>query len=829
MQGQPSILMKYTLSEIAEITQGKLYGQPDNEIREVLTDSRLQPSTTACLFIALKGPNHDGHSFIREMSNKGIRNFLVQHIPADVNKITGHSFVTVPDTLRALQQLAAHYRQQFRGNVTGITGSNGKTIVKEWLHHLFSVKYNTVSSPRSYNSQVGVPLSVLMAEPDAEVYLFEAGISYPGEMERLERIIRPRTGIITNIGEAHQENFSDIRQKAKEKLQLFRHAERLFFCADQQLVRQAAEEMFPGKTPEKICWSTGSEPCRLLVKSIRRTGGRTHITGIWADIPVRISIPFTDQASVENAIHCWLVLLESGYDPEELQDLFPALPQVAMRMEVKKGIRHCTLINDSYSSDLVSLNMALDFLRRQEQHPGKTVILSDILQSGRTEDELYQRVASLLKSKNVTRLIGIGSVISRNRHVFSIPATFYPSTEAFLQSEERLSFSDEAILLKGARIFNFERIAAFLEETRHITRLEINLNALIHNFNYFKSLVPPGTKLMVMVKALSYGSGTHEIAQLMQYHKADYLAVAFIDEGIALRQAGITIPIMVMSPEEQGFRSMIQYKLEPEIYSWSFLRKCTAWLRAEGVTNYPVHVKIDTGMHRLGFSPEDAGELANYLSQQNTIRAVSVFSHLAGSEDPELDGFTRWQIETFRQAAEILQAKLPYSFLRHILNSAGIERFPEASFEMVRLGIGLYGISTLCPEKLQQISTFKSVISQIRNIKSGETVGYNRQGKVERDSTIAVIPVGYADGLDRRLGNGNGQFWVNGHKVPVIGNICMDMCMIDVTGIPVAEGDEVILFGGPLPVTAMAEKLNTIPYEVLTGISSRVKRIYYYE
>ncbi|NLI24728.1 MAG: bifunctional UDP-N-acetylmuramoyl-tripeptide:D-alanyl-D-alanine ligase/alanine racemase [Bacteroidales bacterium] len=821
--------MKYTLGEIAEITQGKLNGQSDEVVREVLTDSRLQPSTTSCLFIALKGMNHDGHSFIREMSKKGIRSFLVQSIPADAADVAGPSFVIVPDTLKALQQLAAHYRQQFRGNVTGITGSNGKTIVKEWLHHLFSLKYNTVSSPRSYNSQVGVPLSVLMSEPDAEVYLFEAGISFPGEMERLEKIIRPRTGIITNIGEAHQENFSDVRQKVREKLQLFRHADRLFYCADQKVVRKAVDELFPGEKPEKICWSTGTESCRLHVKTIRRVGGRTHIAGIWKDRAVRIAIPFTDQASIENAIHCWLVMLESGYEPGELQELFQALPPVAMRMEVKKGIRHCTLINDSYSSDLVSLSIALDFLRRQDQHPGKTVILSDILQSGRTEGELYRRVASLLKSKNVTRLIGIGEVISRNRDVFSLPASFYPSTDAFLQSAERMSFSDEAILLKGARVFNFERIAALLEETRHITRLEINLNALIHNFNYFKSLVPPETKLMVMVKALSYGSGSHEIAQLMQYHKADYLAVAFIDEGVALRQAGITLPVMVMSPEEQGFRLMVQHKLEPEIYSWPFLRKIIAWLQMEGITRYPVHIKIDTGMHRLGFAPEDAGELAVFLSQQNTIRVVSVFSHLAGSEDSGLDEFTRWQIGTFRQAAEILQAGLPYPFLRHILNSAGIERFPEASFEMVRLGIGLYGISAVHPEKLQQISTFKSVVSQIRNIRAGETVGYNRRGKVESDSTIAVIPVGYADGLDRRLGNGTGQFWVNGHFAPVIGNICMDMCMIDVTGIPVAEGDEVILFGGPVPVTAMAEKLNTIPYEVLTGISSRVKRVYYYE
>lgn len=821
--------MKYTLGDIAEITQGKLYGQSDEVIREILTDSRLQPSTTACLFIALKGPNHDGHSFIVEMSKKGIRNFLVQSIPADAENITGHSFVTVPDTLKALQQLAAAYRQQFRGNVTGITGSNGKTIVKEWLHHLFSLKYHTVSSPRSYNSQVGVPLSVLMSEPDADMYIFEAGISFPGEMDQLEKIIRPVTGIITNIGEAHQENFSDIRQKVREKLQLFRRADRLFYCADQKIVRQAVDDMFPGNKPEKICWSTSLESCRLFVKTIRRVSGRTHIAAIWRNQTVRISIPFTDQASIENAIHCWLIMLESGFDSEELQQPFSTLPAVAMRMEVKRGIRHCTLINDSYSSDLVSLNIALDFLRRQEQHPGKTVILSDILQSGRTEGELYRRVASLLKSKNVTRLIGIGEVISRNREVFSLRASFYPSTDAFLQSDERMLFSDEAILLKGARVFNFERIAAFLEEIRHITRLEINLNALIHNFNYFKSLVPPGTKLMVMVKALSYGSGTHEIAQLMQYHKADYLAVAFIDEGVALRQAGITIPIMVMSPEEQGFRPMVQHKLEPEIYSWPFLRKIIAWLQAEGISNYPVHIKIDTGMHRLGFAWEDAEKLAVFLSEQNTVRVVSVFSHLAGSEDPGLDEFTRWQIATFRKAAEKLQAQLPYPFLRHILNSAGIERFSDASFEMVRLGIGLYGISAVHPEKLQQISTFKSVVSQVRDIRAGETVGYNRRGKVESDSTIAVIPVGYADGLDRRLGNGTGQFWINGHTAPVIGNICMDMCMIDVTGIPVAEGDEVVLFGGPVPVTIMAEKLNTIPYEVLTGISSRVKRVYYYE
>lgn len=822
---------EYLFSEIAGLTGGKITGNgSDGLIKELLTDSRKLSSPSDTAFFALATGSNDGHRYIKDLYEKGIRFFVVSSIPE--GDFSGASFLTVKSPLLALQQLAAHHRAGFSIPVIGITGSNGKTIVKEWLWQLMSREKVIVRSPKSYNSQIGVPLSVWQMNRWHTLAIFEAGISEPGEMERLEPIIKPDIGIFTNIGHAHDRFFESSQQKIEEKLKLFRECRSLVFCSDHAEIR---EELKRNKeiTAEILDWGK-NEQARLRILQTETGKTSTTIRATFENRKMEIIIPFTDHASFENAMHCWAVMLMMGYGPDVTASRMARLQPVAMRLEMKEGINGCSVINDTYSSDPESLSIALDFLVWQNQHEQRTVILSDMLQAAGNEEELYRQIASMLLSKGITRFIGIGPALSAYRHLFKMPARFYPSTANFIDSFSASAFRNESILLKGARFFGFERINDLLQQRSHETVLEINLNALVHNLNHYRSKLNQGTKLMAMVKAFSYGSGSFEIANILEWHRADYLAVAYADEGVELRKAGIGLPVMVMNPEENGMDALLRYNLEPEIYNFRSLEMLDRAVKRNHETagnKIKIHLKLDTGMHRLGFVSDDIGELADRLGNMERLQVQSVFTHLAGSDDPEMDAFTNRQIECFTRMSAELSRQLGYPFIRHVLNSAGISRFPEAQFEMVRLGISLYGIASNPKEQktLETVSSLKTSISQIKTVKKGDTVGYSRSWTAERDSVIATIPIGYADGLSRRLSNGRGKMMVNGHIVPVAGNICMDMTMLDITGIQANEGDEVIVFGPEMPLAQLAKAMDTIPYEILTGISQRVKRVYFQE
>jgi Alr-MurF fusion protein len=821
-------MITYTLGTIAEITGGRAEGKTDYAISRLMTDSRTSTVSETALFFALTGQRHDGHRYVADLYRRGIRAFVVSDMKEEFRALQGAGFVVVADTLVALQDLARSHREKFVCPVIGITGSNGKTIVKEWLFHCLSDLFVITRSPKSYNSQIGVALSLWLMDENTQLGIFEAGISLPGEMKNLERMIRPGIGIFTGIGEAHQENFSSLAEKVHEKLGLFTGCRALVYCHDHEMVRQCIEVTPQLKDTRLFSWSF-TDQGDVRITGVLRENGKTSFTARFRDRSLDLTIPFTDSASVENAIHCLSLLLLMETDPAIIGAKLAELPPVAMRLEQKNAIHGCTLINDSYNSDINSLSIALDLLNRQVQHARKTVILSDILQSGKPQDELYATVASLVKEKEISRIIGIGRALKESAGLFRIPSVFFETTEEFLSLFNPDDFREEAILLKGSRRFEFEKIAALLEQKKHTTRVEVNLNAVVHNLNYFRSLLKPGTRTMVMVKALSYGSGRHEIANVLQFQRVDYLGVAFADEGISLRQAGITLPVMVMNPEPESFDTMIRYKLEPEIYSFRILDLFYRAVARNQEIDYPVHLKIDTGMHRLGFTESEIPRLCLELNRLRNIRVCSVFSHLAGSDEEKYDDFSQSQVESFRRASDRIMQTLGHPVIRHILNSSGIERFPEAQFDMVRLGIGLYGISPVFSDKLLNVSTLKSTILQIKPLYPGDTVGYGRSGKIGKPSVIAVVPVGYADGISRRLSNGAGRFLVNGSLVPVIGNVCMDMTMLDLTGIEAREGDEVIIFGDGNPVTRLAIALETIPYEILTGISERVKRVYLYE
>lgn len=825
---------QYLFSDIARILKGEILNSADenSEIRDLLIDSRKLIAPEGSLFFALISKRNDGHKYLEDLYNQGVRNFVVQRAPENLQSFTNANIIRVKDTLRALQLLASEHRKQFRIPVIGITGSNGKTIVKEWLYQLMSSDKNIVRSPRSYNSQIGVPLSVWLMAPSDELAIFEAGISEPDEMEHLQAVIQPTIGIFTNLGHAHDENFINRLQKSGEKLNLFTRVDTLIYCTDQKELQEGILKTGLLKNINVFTWSR-NEDADLKIIYCRHNHHSTEISGIYKEKSISVTIPFTDEASADNAIHCWAAMLYLGYDNEVIAGRMKSLQPVAMRLEMKEGINNCTLINDSYSSDIDSLSIALDFLIQQKQHKKKTVILSDILQSGRSDRYLYNEIGKLLARKNVEQVIGIGDAISKQSGSFNMKKAFFKDTDDFLNSYSFSSFSNECILVKGARIFEFERIIEQLQQKTHETILEINLNAVVHNLNYYRSKLRPGVKLMAMVKAFSYGSGSYEIANTLQFHQADYLTVAYADEGVELRKAGITLPIMVMNPDEQGFDSMFKYNLEPEVYSMRILNMLNDAIQQHNPAPGPVgiHIKIDTGMHRLGFDPAEVDDLIRNLKENTHIQVRSVFSHLAGADDPALDDFTRSQINSLKATSEKIQKAFEYPILRHIDNTAGITRFPEAQFDMVRLGIGLYGIAPLPREQanLQNVSTLKTVISQIKHIPANDTVGYNRKWKAKTDTTIGIIPIGYADGLNRRLGNGTGKLMVNGTVVPIVGNVCMDMCMVDITGIDAAEGDEVIVFGAAMPITALSDAMGTIPYELLTAISRRVKRIYFEE
>lgn len=821
-------MISFSLSEIAKITIGQIIGNSNRMINQFVIDSRKNVFDDHTTFIAIKGSNHDGHSFIEELIDKGVKSFIINKDFKEplISEIT---FIKVEDTMVSLQQLGLYHRLRVSYPILGITGSNGKTIVKEWIAQVAGDSISINKSPKSFNSQVGVPLSMLLFEEEGDLGVVEVGISLPGEMIKQKRMIQPNWGLITNIGQAHQENFTSIEEKLKEKLLLLKGCEKVFFCIDNDLIfRYIKSEC---NDCQLISWGKNPAASLIILETTVKENS-TKIKLMWNEnVEFGITIPFIDEASFENVMHSLVVLLEMGIEPKNLSERVPLLKPVAMRLEQKEGRRGCLIINDTYNSDFTSLEVAMDFLNQQARAKKmpRTLILSDMYQSGIASEELYRRVAQLIEIYEVDRFIGVGATLSESQNHFDSKAKFYITTNEFIESGVLKELHDQVVLIKGSRDFQFERIAELLEQKHHQTVLEIDLNALRTNLNTFRSLLKPNVKMLAMVKAFSYGSGSFEIAGLLQYQRIDYLGVAFADEGRELRHAGINLPIIVLNPEKKSFVSMIQNQLEPEIYSEKVLLEFVSVMKDEGVSSYPIHIKIDTGMKRLGFTPNQIPRLIEQLKQYSKLKVQSVFSHLAGSEDDMHDEFTNRQIKLFQQASDELINGLGYNICRHILNSAGVERFPDAQFDMVRLGIGLYGISAMKNANIKGIATLKSYVSQIKTISGDETVGYGRKGFLTSKGRIATIPIGYADGLDRRLGNGVGEFLINGFKVKTVGNICMDICMVDVTNVPCEEEDEVIIFGPKLPIEKIADKMGTIPYEVLTSVSRRVSRVYFQE
>ncbi len=803
--------MNYTIEKITTLIGARRIGSADAQIGWLLTDSRSLCFPESTLFFALKTARNDGHRYIEDLYRRGVRNFVVEK---DSPFSTSHSplsdanFLVVPSPLEALQRLAERHRDEFDIPIIGITGSNGKTMVKEWLYQVLSPDYVVTRSPKSYNSQIGVPLSVWLLNEQTQVGLFEAGISQLGEMEALHDIIQPTIGVLTSIGAPHQENFRSLEEKCMEKLKLFHDAKVLIYNADDDLVSRC----------------------------IRRSGFKGQKIGWHRDelLPT-YQLPFYDEASIECSLAVAATARYLGVSQEQLADRMARLEPVAMRLEVKEGQHGCTLINDSYNSDINSLDIALDFVQRREEreerkkHTQCTLILSDIYQSGKSDAELYGEVDKLCTTRGITKLIGIGPHMMAQAGVFHLPSTeFFTTTEDFLQSDTFRQLQNEVVIIKGSRSFGFDRITEQLEQKVHETILEVNLNALVDNLNYYRSFLKPETKLVCMVKADAYGAGAVEVSKTLQDHRVDYLAVAVADEGVTLRRNGITQNIMIMNPEMTAFKTMFDYDLEPEVYSFRLMDALIHAAEKQGITGWPVHIKLDTGMHRLGFDPErDMDELIRRLKSQNAIIPRSVFSHFVGSDSDDFDRFSSMQFEKFDRASRQLQAAFDHKILRHIDNSAGIEHFPERQLDMCRLGLGLYGIDPRDNRMLANVSTLKTTILQLRKVPKEETVGYSRKGILKRDSVIAAIPIGYADGLNRHLGRGACYCLVNGQRAPYVGNICMDVALIDVTDIPCQEGDTVEIFGDHLPVTVLSDVLDTIPYEVLTSVSGRVKKVYF--
>ena len=815
--------MTYNIETITTLMGAHRIGTADTRVDWLLTDSRSLTFPEETLFFAIRTQKNDGHRYIPELYRRGVRSFVVSQAPeqpeADAN------YLVVPSPMKAMQRLAERHREEFDIPVVGITGSNGKTIVKEWLYQLLAPDFNITRSPRSWNSQIGVPLSVWRLSEHSQLGIFEAGISEAGEMEALRDIIQPTIGVMTHLGSAHDENFANREEKCREKLRLFHDAEVVIYNADDEII----------------------DSC------IKSSGFKGQLIG-WHKADFE-DVPFFDVASRENTIHCICVCRYLGIPEEVIRERISRLQPVAMRLEVKEGRNDCTLITDTCNSDLGSLEIALDFMHRRPDASGRrrTLILSDIQQTGLTITELYKRVAELARQHGVDELIGIGNEISAGLANVETPllegkgtgVNLFPTLDEFLKSQAFQALSHRVILIKGARDFHFDRIAEALVQRVHETILEVNLSAVAENLNYYRSFMRPETKMVCMVKASAYGAGAVEIAKTLQDHRVDYLAVAVADEGAELRRAGITANIMVMNPEMSSFHTLFEHRLEPEVYSFRLLEALISAAEREGITNYPIHIKLDTGMHRLGFdacAPElpEIGALIDRLQAQKALIPRSVFSHFVGSDSEDFDAFSTRQWQLFCAAADKLQNAFPYHILRHICNSAAIQHFPERHCDMVRLGLGLYGVNpldsqftidnsqlTIHKSSLSPISTLKTTILQIHDVPASDTVGYSRRGHLTRDSRIAALPIGYADGLNRHLGCGRGYCMVNGKKAPYVGNICMDVCMIDVTDIDCREGDTAVIFGPELPPTVLAEIIDTIPYEILTSVSPRVKRVYY--
>lgn len=821
-------MARYSIDQLSKMANAELQTGSTlcNSISYLLYDSRKLSHPPETLFIALKSSRNDGHKYISSLYANGVRNFLVETIPNDI-KLEEANFLIVKNTLKALQEIAAKHRSSFQFPIVGITGSNGKTIVKEWLYSLLQPDFNIARSPKSFNSQLGTALSLWNLGQDHNLGIIEAGISQPGEMQHLQRLIQPTSGIFTNIGSAHAENFTSQVEKIKEKLLLFKQADQLIYCADHLVIAGEIQRSYSGKI---FTWGF-SESADLSIKFFEedQTFELAFLDQIFS-----IKLPFGDQASIENCFHCIAWMISNGYDISTIRERIQKLDAPEMRLQILQGRNNCTIINDAWIVDVDSLQLALQLLSQQPKNLKKTVILSDILESGMNSEMLYHQVSEILNIHQVKKLIGVGEIIGEKMKAFSGEKYFFHSTEALLNALPVLPFQDEAVLLKGARIFEFEKVASALQLKTHETVLEINLSNLVNNLNYYRSKLPSAVKLMAMVKAFSYGSGSVEVANVLQFNGADYLAVAYADEGLELRRAGINLPIMVMSPEAESIIPMIENRLEPEIYNFRVLHQFLHAIKVRrgfDSEELRIHIKLDTGMHRLGFEEKDLQELIELLNQNSHVGISSVFSHLAASSEPQHDAFTKSQIEKFKQYTDVIETGTKKKFLRHILNSGGISRHPEAAFDMVRLGIGMYGIGELQEQSnLLTVGKLSTTISQIRTVNEGESVGYSRKAIMKTTSRIATIPIGYADGFSRKLGHGNYQVKIHGINAPTVGSICMDMCMIDVTHIPQAdEGDQVVIFENSKDIQSFADALETIPYEVLTNISPRVKRVYFQE
>lgn len=819
----------YTIEKITTLIGARRVGESEAQIGWLLTDSRSLCFPEATLFFALSSARNDGHRYVGDLYRRGVRNFVVSHLPQSINDYPDANFLVVMSPLEALQRLAERHRDEFDIPVVGLTGSNGKTMVKEWLYQLLSPSMVVTRSPRSYNSQIGVPLSVWLLDTQSEVALFEAGISQPGEMAALRDIIQPTIGVFTSLGDAHQENFRSLEEKCMEKLQLMLHAATVVYDTDDQVVGRCLRKS--GYAGEKLGWSLTDPRAAFFVERQESDANGVTVTYRFRDAAGSYHLPFIDEASVKCSYACAVVALHLGIDAEQLDERMRLLEPVAMRLEVKEGQRGCTLINDSYNSDVNALDIALDFMARRPDSKGRrhTLILSDICQSGDNPEALYHKVSELAVKRGVDKLIGVGQTISSQAAAIEVKEKyFFNDVTQLIGSKVFAALHDEVILIKGARPFGFDQLTELLEQKVHETILEVNLGAVVENLNYYRSFLKPTTKMVCMVKADAYGAGAVEVAKTLQDHRVDYLAVAVADEGVTLRKAGITSNIIIMNPEMTAFKTMFDYDLEPEVYNFRLLEALVKAAEKQGITGWPIHVKLDTGMHRLGFDPEkDIDSLVHRLKHQTALIPRSVFSHFVGADSDDFDEFSAKQFECFERGSKALQAAFDHKILRHIDNSAGILHFPERQLDMCRLGIGLYGIDSRDNHILHTVSTLKTTILQLREVKKEDTVGYSRKGILQRDSRIAAIPIGYADGLNRHLGNGHCYCLVNGKKAPYVGNICMDVAMIDVTDIPCQEGDMVEIFGEQLPVTVLSDALDTIPYEVLTGLSSRVKKIYY--
>lgn len=836
-------MARYSIMEIEQMCAGKLYPLFDANayVSYLMIDSRKLRSASEAIFFAIKGKRQDGHDYIPTLISQGVHNFVVSD-ESVIAKYSSANFILVKDVVIALQKIAATHRKKFDFPVVAITGSNGKTIVKEWIFQLLAEDYNIVRNPKSFNSQVGVPISIWQMAEENTLGIFEAGISEPDEMIRLEKIIQPSIGVFTNIGEAHAQGFLNIKHKAKEKLKLFINAETLIYCKDHGDVNQAISEVSAfsqsNDREEKInlfTWAQNTD-ADLRVVSLLQQATTTFIVLEFKNEQVEVDLPFVDKASIENALHCIAVLLVLGKPLKLIPKRVKNLSSVAMRLEMKEAINNCTLINDAYNSDLEAIRIALDFLNQIHSHHKRSVILSDVYQSGKNDPELYDIIAKMMKERSVDRFIGVGKNIIRQRKCFEEAQIreieLFETTDELLQKMTSDWFKNETILLKGSRVFEFERVAKSLERKSHKTVLEINLNAITQNLKAYQSLLKPKTKLMAMVKASAYGAGSVEIAQVLQFNRVDYLAVAYADEGVELRRNGITLPIMVMNPEEASFDAIVNYNLEPEIYSLRLLQSFIAYLHESNALSCSIHIELETGMNRLGFDESSLDEAISILKATDSIKVASVFSHLATSDEPENDDYTNAQISLFKKLADKVTSSFPYPIILHILNSNGIVRFPNAQFDMVRLGLGLYGIdaSNVISKQLVSVSSLKTSISQIKKVKKGESIGYSRKGKADNDMLVATIGIGYADGLSRVLSNGVGVVYIQGVEYPILGNICMDMTMIDLKGNEkITEGEEVVIFDHKFPISLIANKIGTIPYEILTSVSNRVKRVYVVE